>query len=114
MKTVAVAASVLAIRLEKAFFPNGSKSCRFDRIAKFAWKNYSQKKYFFDRSDIANAELTSGELFYFFAIRVIGTNYEFCFSHLFLQELLAALWLLFLSRRGFQRRNEILLKFFSR
>ena len=112
IKTVAVAASVSAIRLEKAFFPNGSKSCRFDRIAKFAWKNYSQKKYFFDRSDIANAELTGGELFYFFAIRVIGANYEFCFSHLFLQELLAALWLLFCQDEDFKEEMRFYADFF--
>ena len=101
-KTIAIAASVLVIRLENAFIYNGCINCQFDHIAKFAWNNYSQKQYFFDQFDIASAKLTSGELFYFFSIRVIGTDNEFCFSHLFLQELLAALWLLFCQDEDFK------------
>ena len=111
--TAEVAASVLVHRLEEAFLSDGSKSCCFKHIAKFAWTNYLQKKYFFDQYDITNAKLSCGELFYFFTIRKIGFEYEFCFSHLFLQELLAALWLLSRLNDKFKEEFELHKTFFN-
>ena len=101
--TVAVAASVLIRTVTDAFkdYSDGPNNCLFDRISDFAWRNYAKDKFVFDAVDLNS--LTWREKNIFFSAKSDSKSCDpeeedielvFFFSHVFLQELLASLWLL--------------------
>ena len=75
------------------------------KITSFAWKNYANDCFVFYEADLLNAELPAADINVFFCAKrdllesseSCYTDLVFLFSHVLLQELLAALWLLSLS-----------------
>ena len=100
---VSIATSVLKCKLVDAFSPLFTQSActrmDFQRIGEFAWRQYAVKKYHFFSSDLRKAEFSWKEINSFFVCRreidcIDLGDLVFFFSHVLLQELLAALWLL--------------------
>ena len=110
--TIVAVAAISIVWLDKVLrshSPN-SENCSFKRISAFAWKSYAQKMFFFYESDLCNSGLSQKELNTFFSVMLNSpfgtsairlTDVVFYFSHLFIQEILAALWLLSLSPNDF-------------
>ena len=112
---VTVASSVLVHKLSKAFHHRAEQleRCRFFEISRFAWMQYADNVFLFDESELVNSGLTRKEINLFFSSRTENPSFEagivedlvFFFSHVFLQELLAALWLL--SRPSEDFKSEL-------
>ena len=113
---VVAAASVLVVGLEEIFccYSENPRICSFDRIGRFAWEHYAKNEFLFDVADLKEAKLTNEERNLFFDIWQENSNFKtgnvndilFFFSHLFLQELLAALWLLSITTTEFNMEIE--------
>ena len=98
--SIAVAAALLQVKVLNAV----NKGCDPFSVGRFAWENYEKKIFVFDEEKLndENYKLSAKDKNFFF--RVLGENYLytfsdkqellFVFSHILLQELLAALWLL--------------------
>ena len=100
--SIAVAALSVSQMLLSNFGRNFNSS---QKITSFAWKNYANDCFVFYEADILIAELPVTDIYVFFCAKrdllesseSCYTDLVFLFSHVFLQELLAALWLLSLS-----------------
>ena len=112
---VVVASVLLLLKLSDIF--DSYQKCRLGKIGEFAWKHYIRKKFMFYESDLRVSDLNESEISVFFTCKqedrsnkwVIRPDVVFFFSHVLLQELLSALWLLSLDPSSF--RNET--NFFS-
>ena len=118
---IVIAASVLSNWLDEVFrtFSSSSKKCSFENIAKFAWNQYSTKNFIFYEKDLHDLSPKERNIFFIImedhSIKYTGGTFgfAFCFSHLLLEELLAALWLLSLSTEKFKIELETKQSFFS-
>ena len=83
---------------------NISESCTLDSIGRFAWEQLIKKQYFFENQ----VHLTKIEknMFFIALQEPLFNTFYFCFSHILLQELLSALWLLCLSNDEFKRETK--------
>ena len=79
-------------------------------VGRFAWEQYAERVYVFDESDLIAANLSNEVLNIFFTCKLGNSSFScefnkdlvFFFSHVLLQELLAASWLLSLSADDFK------------
>ena len=85
---------------------NISESCNLDSIGRFAWEQLIEKQYFFWANIMGHLSRIEKNMF-FVAFREPPLHtFCFCFSHILLQELLSALWLLCLSNDEFKRETK--------
>ena len=96
---VVVAAAVMFFPAEEAF----KNHCSFERICFFAWENYKENKFVFWEKDLNNTKYKLDYKDKNIFMRIMGekdcyslTDLDviFFFSHVLVQELLSALWLL--------------------
>ena len=98
--TVAAAASVLMYIIDESLSDQDLENSSFKTIASFAWEQYANKKYCFYYSDLERAKISNNVINLFFSASLNKQSqgnrfdYVFYFSFLYMQELLAALWLL--------------------
>ena len=106
---VKIAASILVEKLIYAFGENFEKTPNFQLISRFAWEQYAKRVFVFYKSDLLRFEFSTILVNMFFCAKAFETSLQlsphpdlvFFFSHILLQELLAALWLLSLSTHDF-------------
>ena len=115
------AASIFTLKLMKLFQQNFKQTEKFDfnRILRFAWKKLAKNSLIFKARDLIRFGLSKMEINIFFSCRRESMvhsldslyqqfevlNLVFFFSHVLLQEFLAALWLL--SRPSEELKNEL-------
>ena len=86
------------------------KNFSLNNIGRFAWENYAQRYFVFEEGDFLASDLKREEINLFFSCMVESSLFSsedcndlvFFFSHILLQELLAALWLLTLPSPDFK------------
>ena len=100
---MSIATLVLRHKLRDGFSTSFTHASRndmaFKKISKFAWKHYASQNYCFSLSDFEVESFSWNEINFFFDSRtesdiIWEDELVFFFSHVLLQELLAALWLL--------------------
>ena len=115
---VAIAAAIMYLPAEEAF----KNHCNFEKICCFAWNMYKQKKFIFWGKDLNDAKYSLGCKEKNIFLRCIKeyAEYElregvcvFFFSHVLVQELLAALWLLTRKHSEFITLMESNFEFFK-
>ena len=111
---VSVATLLLRRKLNDGFPTSFTHAPRdgmdFEKVSKFAWKKYASQKFCFPLSDLAEESFSWKEINFFFDSRtesdyICEDELVFFFSHVLLQELLAALWLL--SCKSEKLRTEV-------
>ena len=111
LSIVGVAAFVFQIQCKKIGMFDNSNSDKtsivdFERIGSFAWKQYATKNFVFDEKNLKDSQLSNAELNYFFCYKRKHRYHEsdpvFFFTHVLLQEFLAALWLLSREAQDFE------------
>ena len=85
----------------------------WDRIGKFAWEEYTKNNFNFTVNDIKNSKILLEKDINIFltcksknVLSIKEYGLKFFFLHLFLQEFLAALWLLSLSIKDFKKATR--------
>jgi len=94
--SVEMASLLMFNELKKLFKSN--KFCRFNKISDFAWKNYKKSTFVFEEEDLKDLNETESHIFFSSKQKSSSFNEPiFFFSHVFLQEILAAWRLLSLE-----------------
>ena len=93
---------------ESSFHVNSPESLRFREIGQFAWKQYKNNTFVFVEQDLVLLNSKEIDMFFcsrreYFSSTGLCGDLVFSFSHVLLQELFAALWLLSLETSLFQK-----------
>ena len=107
---VVIAASLLISKIEENLkHPVYSREFSVAKVSRFAWKQIKNKKFLFHAKDLKSSDLNQKEIGFFFSAKQISesvgglNNIVYFFSHLLLQEFLAAQWLLSRPQKIFKR-----------
>ena len=95
---------------ESSFHVNSPESLRFAEIGQFAWEQYKNNTFVFGEQDLVSLNSKEIDMFFcsrreYFSSTGLCGDLVFSFSHVLLQELFAALWLLSLETPLF--KNEL-------
>ena len=105
-----IVALILLQKLKWALGEDFNEKEDFQLVGKFAWDQYAKQVFVFYKSDLLRSKISKFLVNTFFSARNFEPllqlspypNLVFFFSHILLQELLAALWLLSISEKDFQ------------
>ena len=107
---IVIAASLLISKIkENLKHPGYSREFSVSKVSHFAWKQIKNKKFLFHEEDLKSSKLNQKEIGFFFSAKQISesvgglNNIVYFFSHLLLQEFLAAQWLLSRPQKIFKR-----------